>query len=148
MVSSYYSAFDCELAEKDLVDTARLYPTLSPSTPYASPPTTRVSRRNSAWPLRFNYSRADTQHTAPSAAARATKLARYTDGQGRPLRQRELCDRHAAWLRFARFAIKVDNSQTASPRASSCDCQKRKVDAKQREAHGDADFRPTASADP
>jgi hypothetical protein len=26
MVSSYYSAADCELAERDLVDTARLYP--------------------------------------------------------------------------------------------------------------------------
>ena len=25
-VSSYYSASDCELAERDLVDTARLYP--------------------------------------------------------------------------------------------------------------------------
>lgn len=29
-------------------------------------------------------------------------LARYTDGQGRPLRQRELCDRHAAWLKVNR----------------------------------------------
>jgi hypothetical protein len=28
MVSSYYSAFDCELAERDLVDTARLYPSV------------------------------------------------------------------------------------------------------------------------
>ncbi len=26
-------------------------------------------------------------------------LARYTDTQGRPLRQRELCERHADWLR-------------------------------------------------
>ena len=26
MVSSYYSAADCEIAETDLVDTARLYP--------------------------------------------------------------------------------------------------------------------------
>jgi hypothetical protein len=26
MVSSYYSGADCELAERDLVDTARLYP--------------------------------------------------------------------------------------------------------------------------
>jgi len=30
---------------------------------------------------------------------RASVLARYTDTQGRPLRQRELCDRHADWLR-------------------------------------------------
>jgi hypothetical protein len=30
--------------------------------------------------------------------ARATMLARYTDNQGRPLRQRELCERHAEWL--------------------------------------------------
>jgi hypothetical protein len=29
-------------------------------------------------------------------------LARYTDGQGRPLRQRELGDRHAAWLKANR----------------------------------------------
>jgi len=34
--------------------------------------------------------------------ARATRLARYTDGQSRPLRQRELCDRHAAWLKANR----------------------------------------------
>jgi hypothetical protein len=27
--------------------------------------------------------------------ASATTIARYTDAQGRPLRQRELCDRHA-----------------------------------------------------
>src|SRR5262249_55767260 len=32
-------------------------------------------------------------------AARVTLLARYTDRQGRPLRQRELCERHAEWLR-------------------------------------------------
>ena len=31
--------------------------------------------------------------------ARATRLARYADGQGRPLRPRELYDRHAAWLK-------------------------------------------------
>ena len=31
--------------------------------------------------------------------ARATMLARYTDGQGRPLKQRELCARHADWLK-------------------------------------------------
>ena len=34
--------------------------------------------------------------------AGATKLARYTDGQGRPLKQRELCARHADWLRANR----------------------------------------------
>ena len=34
--------------------------------------------------------------------ARATMLARYTDNQGRPLRQRELCDRHADWLKANR----------------------------------------------
>jgi hypothetical protein len=33
---------------------------------------------------------------------RATILARYTDGQGRPLRQRELRERHAAWLKANR----------------------------------------------
>jgi hypothetical protein len=32
-------------------------------------------------------------------SATATTLARYTDDQGRPLQQRELCDRHAEWLR-------------------------------------------------
>ena len=31
--------------------------------------------------------------------ARATILARYTDNQGRPLKQRELCNRHADWLK-------------------------------------------------
>jgi hypothetical protein len=30
---------------------------------------------------------------------RATTLVRYTDNQGRPLQQWELCDRHADWLR-------------------------------------------------
>jgi hypothetical protein len=29
-------------------------------------------------------------------------LARYTDDQGRPLKQRELRDRHAAWLKANR----------------------------------------------
>ena len=29
-------------------------------------------------------------------------LARYTDTQGRPLRQRELCERHADWLKANR----------------------------------------------
>lgn len=30
---------------------------------------------------------------------RATVLARWTDNQGRPLRQRELCERHGQWLK-------------------------------------------------
>jgi len=30
---------------------------------------------------------------------RATTLVRYTDNRSRPLRQWELCDRHANWLR-------------------------------------------------
>jgi hypothetical protein len=34
--------------------------------------------------------------------ARATMLARDTDAQGGPLRQRELCDRHTDWLRANR----------------------------------------------
>ena len=34
--------------------------------------------------------------------ARATRLAMYTDRQGRPLKQRELCDRHADWLKANR----------------------------------------------
>ena len=42
------------------------------------------------------------QCTVPGCRARATMLARYTDGQGRPLRQRELCDRHAQWLKANR----------------------------------------------
>jgi hypothetical protein len=33
---------------------------------------------------------------------RATTVARYTDDQGRPLKQRELCERHAEWLRANR----------------------------------------------
>jgi hypothetical protein len=43
-----------------------------------------------------------TQCTVRACRARATRLARYTDGQGRPLRQRELCDRHADWLKANR----------------------------------------------
>jgi len=31
--------------------------------------------------------------------ARATVIVRYTDDQGRALRERELCDRHTAWLK-------------------------------------------------
>jgi hypothetical protein len=42
------------------------------------------------------------QCTVRGCRARATMLARYTDDQGRPLRQRELCDRHAAWLKANR----------------------------------------------
>ena len=45
-------------------------------------------------------------YSAPSSVrgcrARATMLARYTDGQGRPLRQREQCERHADWLKANR----------------------------------------------
>jgi hypothetical protein len=40
--------------------------------------------------------------------ARATMLARYSDGQGRPLKQRELCDRHAAWLKANRQNVRSD----------------------------------------
>jgi hypothetical protein len=44
--------------------------------------------------------------TAPFAGpARATTIARYIDESGAPLRQRELCDRHAAWLRANRRNI-------------------------------------------
>ena len=39
----------------------------------------------------------DVQCTA--CAERATVLARWTDNQGRPLKQRELCERHAQWLK-------------------------------------------------
>jgi hypothetical protein len=39
------------------------------------------------------------QCTVRGCRARGTTLARYIDGQGRPLRQRELCDRHADWLK-------------------------------------------------
>src|SRR6266446_3251134 len=37
------------------------------------------------------------QCTVRGCGARGTVLARYTDDQGRPLKQRELCDRHADW---------------------------------------------------
>jgi hypothetical protein len=37
--------------------------------------------------------------------ARATTLARYTDNQGRPQRQREFCDRHAEWLKANRTNV-------------------------------------------
>jgi hypothetical protein len=42
------------------------------------------------------------QCTVRGCRARATMLARCTDNQGRPLRQRELCDRHADWLKANR----------------------------------------------
>jgi hypothetical protein len=42
------------------------------------------------------------QCTVRGCGARATVLTRYTDGQGRPLKQRELCDRHADWLKANR----------------------------------------------
>lgn len=37
---------------------------------------------------------------------RATVIARYTDNQGRALHQRELCDRHAAWLKANRSNVR------------------------------------------
>jgi hypothetical protein len=40
--------------------------------------------------------------TVRGCRARATRLAWYTDGQGRPLRQRELRERHADWLKANR----------------------------------------------
>jgi hypothetical protein len=39
------------------------------------------------------------QCTVRGCRARGTVLARYTDDQGRPLRQREACERHAQWLK-------------------------------------------------
>jgi hypothetical protein len=42
------------------------------------------------------------QCTVRGCRARATMIARSTDGQGRPLKQRELCDRHADWLKANR----------------------------------------------
>ena len=45
------------------------------------------------------------QCTVRGCRARATMLARYTDDQGRPLRQRELCDRHTDWLRANRSNV-------------------------------------------
>jgi hypothetical protein len=42
------------------------------------------------------------QCTVRGCRARATRLARYTDGQGRPLKQRELCERHTDWLKANR----------------------------------------------
>jgi hypothetical protein len=45
------------------------------------------------------------QCTVRGCCARATMLARYTDGQGRPLKQRELCDRRADWLKANRLNV-------------------------------------------
>ena len=42
------------------------------------------------------------QCTVRGCRVRASMLARYTDGQGRPLKQRELCARHADWLKANR----------------------------------------------
>jgi hypothetical protein len=42
------------------------------------------------------------QCTVRGCGARGSVLARYTDDQGRPLKQRELCDRHADWLKANR----------------------------------------------
>ena len=40
-----------------------------------------------------------------AAIVRATIIARYIDDGGAPLRQRELCDRHTAWLKANRSNI-------------------------------------------
>jgi hypothetical protein len=42
------------------------------------------------------------QCTVRGCRARATIIARYIDDGGAPLRQRELCERHAAWLKANR----------------------------------------------
>ena len=47
------------------------------------------------------------QCTVCGCRARATMLARYTDDQGRPLRQRELCERHADWLKANRPNVPI-----------------------------------------
>jgi hypothetical protein len=39
------------------------------------------------------------QCTVRGCRVRPTMVARYADGQGRPLKQCELCDRPAAWLK-------------------------------------------------
>jgi hypothetical protein len=71
-------------------------------------PTTRASRNNSALRsavaaeiqlLTCGYS---AQCIVRGCGARAARLARHTDGQGRPLKQRELCGRHADWLKSNR----------------------------------------------
>jgi hypothetical protein len=40
--------------------------------------------------------------TVRGCRTRGSVLARHSDSQGRPLRQRELCDRHANWLKANR----------------------------------------------
>ena len=42
------------------------------------------------------------QCTVRGCRACARTLARYADKQGRPFWQRELCERHAAWLKANR----------------------------------------------
>jgi len=63
----------------------------------ADPALSSHGRRNSM--LACGYS---AQCTVSGCRARATMLARYTDTQGRPLRQRELCERHAERLKANR----------------------------------------------
>ena len=46
--------------------------------------------------------RSNVQCCNSAKAGPRAMLARYTDSQGRPLKQRELCDRHAAWLKANR----------------------------------------------
>jgi hypothetical protein len=48
------------------------------------------------------------QCTVRGCRVRATTVARYTDGQGRPLKQRELCERHADWLKANRPNVRSD----------------------------------------
>ena len=53
------------------------------------------------------------QCTVRGCRARATKLARYTDGQGRPLKQRELCDRHAEKTVKRGLQVRANSWQTS-----------------------------------
>jgi hypothetical protein len=46
--------------------------------------------------LRLGY---DARCSQRRCISRATVLARWTDDQGRRVRQRELCERHAQWLK-------------------------------------------------
>jgi hypothetical protein len=43
--------------------------------------------------------------TVRGCRTRATTIARYIDDGGAPLRQRELCERHAEWLKANRSNI-------------------------------------------
>ena len=53
--------------------------------------------------------------------ARATMLARYTDAQGRPLRQRELCEGHADWLRTNRANVHdLKGDDLRNPLSAAC----------------------------